>query len=122
MPFDLDETTHIFSSTDTGGIQDVVADDSADTVTIDQIRLHLAEEADKFTSGDFSDPEAIHGPAMPGLAILKDRYEEIEIDLTETSLGASLQYTAQDPDLVAAIHDWFSAQTSDHGSHAEAQS
>ena len=120
MPFDLDQTTHIFTNTETGGIQDVVADDPSDVETIDQIRLHLAEEADKFATGDFSDPEEIHGSTMPGLATLKDRYDEIEIDLTQTAVGATLQYGTQDEDLVAAIHDWFSAQTSDHGSHAEA--
>ncbi len=119
MPFDLDQTTHIFTNTETGGIQDVVADDPSDSATIDQIRLHLAEEADKFATGDFSDPEQIHGPAMPGLATLKDRYAEIEIDLTQTNIGATLRYVTQDADLVAAIHDWFAAQTSDHGSHAE---
>ena len=65
MPFPLDETTHIFTDTQSGGRQDVVADDPTDEVTIDSIRDHLAEEAAKFQKGDFSDPEAIHGSARP---------------------------------------------------------
>ena len=31
MPFDLEKTTHIFSKTDTGGIQQVIVKDKSDT-------------------------------------------------------------------------------------------
>lgn len=119
MPFDLDETTHIFTDTDTGGIQEVVADDPDDESSIEAIRRHLADEAEKFRTGDFSDPEAIHGAGMPGLATLEERYGEIVIDLADTPTGAMITYTTTASDLVDAIHDWFAAQTSDHGSHAE---
>ena len=119
MPFDLDATTHVFTDTDTGGIQDVVADDPGDTANIDLIRLHLADEANSFRTGDFSDPEAIHGPAMPGLATLKERFADIRVELTDTDSGARITYDTDDPAVVAAIHDWFAAQTSDHGDHAE---
>ena len=119
MPFDLDATTHIFTDTDTGGTQDVVADDPDDDTNIVASRRHLADEAAKFRAGDFSDPEAIHGPAMPGLAILKERYDDITVELAETPTGATITYTSSDPDVISAIHDWFAAQTSDHGTHAE---
>ena len=119
MPFPLDETTHIFTDTESGGRQDVVADDPNDSTTIDAIRQHLAEEAAKFQSGDFSDPEAIHGSAMPGLAELQGGFDEIDVELLEIPTGAAITYTTQDPELVSAIHRWFEAQTSDHGSHAE---
>ena len=119
MPFSLDDTTHVFTDTSTGGRQDVVADDPSDEVNIEQIRLHLTEEADKFRNGDFSDPEAIHGSAMPGLATLKDRFDDIDVDLIDTDDGAAIVYTAQDADLIDAIHAWFEAQGSDHGNHAE---
>lgn len=119
MPFALDETTHIFTNTPTGGRQDVVADDPADDATIEQIREHLSEEAARFGSGDFSDPEAIHGPEMPGLSTLKVRFDDIKVEYSETDTGATIVYTADDPDVVNAIHLWFSAQTSDHGTHAE---
>jgi hypothetical protein len=35
--------------------------------------------------------------------------------------GAELRYTTSDPVLVVALHDWFKAQTVDHGRHAEQQ-
>ncbi len=119
MPFDLDATTHIFTDTASGGVQDVVADDPQDELNIEAIRRHLDNEATKFRAGDFSDPEAIHGSAMPGLATLQERSDEIAIDLTNTPTGASITYTATDADLIEAIHLWFAAQTTDHGQHAE---
>jgi hypothetical protein len=119
MPFDLELTTHVFTDTATGGIQDVVADDPTDDANISLIRAHLRDEATKFQAGDFSDPEAIHGPDMPGLTTLKDRYDEIAVDLSSSESGATITYDAGDPALVQAIHDWFQAQTSDHGDHAE---
>lgn len=119
MPFDLDATTHVFSDTPTGGRQDVMADDPNDRASVRQVRSHLAEEADKFRVGDFSDPEAIHGPEMPGLRTLQQRFDDIGIEVIDTDGGAAIVYTTDDPDLVETIHVWFAAQSSDHGSHAE---
>ena len=119
MPFALDETTHIFTDTPSGGRQDVVADNPTDDFNVEQIREHLSEEFARFRIGDFSDPEAIHGPEMPGLATLKIRFDEVDIVYSETETGAAITYTASDPDVVNAIHLWFAAQTSDHGTHAE---
>lgn len=119
MPFDLDQTTHVFTETENGGVQDVVADDPADNTSIELIRDHLALEAEKFSQGDFSDPTTIHGADMPGLATLKTGYADIEVTLSSTDTGATITYETADPALITAIHDWFQAQASDHGSHAE---
>lgn len=118
MPFNLDATTHVFTDTSTGGIQDVIADDPADESNIELIRLHLADEATKFRAGDFSDPEAIHGSAMPGLATLKERFADISVEVVETEVGATITYGSDDAVVVDAIHDWFAAQSTDHGDHA----
>jgi hypothetical protein len=117
MPFDLDATTHIFTDTATGGTQDVVADDPSDGANIELIRRHMQEEAGKFRLGDFSDPEAIHGAAMPGLAVLEERFGDITVEFTHTDTGATITYRTDDPEVVRAIHDWFVAQSSDHGEH-----
>ncbi len=118
MPFDLDATTHIFTDTDSGGVQDVVADDPTDVANVELIRQHLEEEAAKFRAGDFSDPEAIHGAGMPGLTTLKERFAEITVELIENDTGATITYRTDDADVVQAIHDWFAAQSSDHSNHA----
>ncbi len=119
MPFDLDQTTHYFERTDAGGVQTVTADDPTDQEQIGLIRMHLQEEAAKFTRGDFSDPAAIHGEEMPGLAELRAGASRIEVAYSETPGGARVTYTTPDAALVHALHIWFDAQVSDHGEHAE---
>ena len=74
MPFNLEETTHIFQPLPEGGLQTVIADSPTDTQQISLIQTHLQSEANKFSSGDFSDPAAIHGDAMPGLSTLSKGY------------------------------------------------
>ncbi|MEU4885983.1 MULTISPECIES: aspartate carbamoyltransferase [Streptomyces] len=119
MPFDLDQTTHHFTPTDTGGIQEVVADEPGDTEQIGLIRSHLRQEAKAFARGDFGDPARIHGHDMPGLAQLEEGYERLEVRYQKRTDGAALTYHTEDPALAGALHDWFEAQLSDHGDHAE---
>ncbi|MER5210337.1 aspartate carbamoyltransferase [Streptomyces sp. NPDC002838] len=120
MPFELEQTTHHFTPHETGGVQDVVADRPDDAEQIDLIRAHLQQEAKAFGQGDFGDPARIHGDSMPGLAELEDGYERIEVRYRERPDGATLTYDTEEPVLVDALHDWFEAQLSDHGDHAEA--
>ena len=64
MPFDLEKTTHVFSKTAEGGLQQVVVKDKSDTEQINLIRTHLSEIAQDFKKGDFSKPARIHGETM----------------------------------------------------------
>jgi hypothetical protein len=118
MPFDLERTSHIFDAQPDGGLQQVVAHDPQDATQIALIRGHLQEEATKFQQGDFNDPAAIHGNAMPGLADLRAGYAQIDVAYAELPDGAEIRYTTSDPAMVTAIHAWFQAQRSDHGNHA----
>ena len=119
MPFDLEKTTHIFEKTETGGVQKVVADDPNDAEQVARIREHLEEEAAAFQRGDLSDPSKIHGEEMPGLEELEAGAEEMNLRYSDLPAGAKIEYETSDPALVAALHDWFDAQVSDHGSDAE---
>ncbi|MFC9913979.1 aspartate carbamoyltransferase [Streptomyces sp. NPDC059862] len=119
MPFDLEQTTHRFTPTATGGTQDVVADQRGDAEQVDLIRAHLRKEAQAFSQGDFSDPARIHGADMPGLAELQNGYDRFEVRYEERADGATLTYTTEDSALVDALHSWFEAQLGDHGAHAE---
>jgi hypothetical protein len=118
MPFDLDQTVHVFEQFNDGGLQTVTAKDAAAGDQIALIQAHLQEEADKFSRGDFTDPAAIHGQAMPGLAELRVGATRIEVRYMPLPNGAQIRYTTHDPALVAALHHWFTAQVSDHGQHA----
>ncbi len=119
MPFDLESTTHIFQPLPDGGLQTVLADNPTDTDQIALIQTHLQEEAQKFSTGDFSDPATIHGHTMPGLQQLASNASNIQVQYTPIPEGAEIRYTTEQSELTSAIHDWFAAQRSDHGHHAQ---
>lgn len=117
MPFDLDSTTHVFEKLDDGGLQRVVADaESPEQVSL--IRTHLVEEAERFSRGDFHDPAMIHGDDMAGMHALVMGHAQIKITYSDIEDGAEIRYSAVDPALITAIHEWFAAQLIDHGRHA----
>ena len=118
MPFDLDATTHVFEKLEDGGLQTVVADEDAPE-QVGLVRAHLAEEAERFARGDFHDPAMIHGEDMPGLHALVMGQDRLEIAYRDVERGGEIRYASEDPSLVAAIHEWFDAQLSDHGQHAQ---
>ena len=119
MPFNLDQTIHVFSKKEDGGLQQVVVKNQSNVGQIKLIQQHLNEIANKFKQGDFSDPSKLHGDNMPGLAMIKKaRPGEINIIYTELPDGAQIIYSSDKPALILAIHQWFDAQLSDHARHA----
>ena len=121
MPFNLAATTHIFTKTPQGGVQQVVVKTANDAEQVRLTRLHLKEIRDQFLRGDYSGPTRIHGQDMPGLAELKAAAPgQIAITYTDIKGGAELSYKTADAALVSALHRWFDAQLSDHGKDAMA--
>lgn len=118
MPFDLDKTTHVFEKLEDGGLQTVVAKAEAPEQA-ELIRTHLAEEAERFSRGDFHDPAMIHGDDMAGMHALVAGHDRIEITYREIEAGGEIRYSTVDTALVTAIHEWFDAQLRDHGRHAQ---
>ncbi|MBS0375601.1 MAG: aspartate carbamoyltransferase [Proteobacteria bacterium] len=120
MRFDLARTTHRFDDEPGGGTETVTARDPADAAQTALIRAHLASEAGRFARGDFSDPAAIHGESMPGLATLRSAGTALRVEYHEVRDGAALHFASADAAIVGAIHAWFAAQRSDHGAHGHA--
>jgi hypothetical protein len=121
MPFSLRATTHVFTKTAQGGTQRVIAKNLADTTQVRLVREHLHDIQTQFLKGDFSGPSHIHGNGMPGLADLKAaKPGQVAIDYKDVDGGAELTYRTADAKLVAAFHEWFDAQLSDHGADAMA--
>lgn len=121
MPFSLAATQHVFTKTETGGTQRVLARDPRDAAQVQLVRRHLREIASQFRQGDFSGPAHIHGDEMPGLAQLRAAPPgSIAISYRDVPRGAELVYRTADPALRAALHSWFDAQVSDHGRDAMA--
>ena len=119
MPFSLSATTHIFTKSDTGGVQQVVAKVAGDDAQAKLIQQHLQEIQAQFFKGDFSGPTHIHGQTMPGLAELKAaKLGQIVIVYRDIKDGGELTYETTSMELVSALHKWFDAQLSDHGKDA----
>ncbi len=118
MPFDLGKTTHIFEMTESGGIQQVIADDPNDETQIALIQQHIQHEVMRFSAGDFSDPSSLHGSEMPGVKELTAGAAQVKVEYAALPDGAQITFTTEDLRLITAIHRWFGAQLSDHGSDA----
>lgn len=118
MPFDLTKTKHIFEMTETGGVQKVIVKDKKDVDQLAPIRQHLMHESMRFSEGDFSDPTSLHGKDMPGIQELAAGVSQIRIIYSELPNGAQISFVTEDLKLITAIHKWFGAQLSDHGSDA----
>jgi len=114
MPFDLNQTTHTFTKTASGGIQTVVAKDASDTRNRGLIRSHLQEEAAQFREGNYSDPATIHGMDMPGVEELQQAASRVEVVYSDVPNGGRLTYSSTEPGVVDALHAWFDRQASDH--------
>lgn len=119
MPFNGQNSKHVFQKTQDGGLQQVVAKEPKDQDLIGAIRGHLSMEAERFAKGNYSDPMKIHGMDMPGVQYLRSvKPGQIAIVYRDLPDGAEVRYTGKDPATIAAIHKWFDAQLSDHGSDA----
>ena len=120
MPFDLSISFHVFRMTESGGVQRVVLRDPqggrADQVSL--IRQHLQHEAKEFQRGNFSDPATLHGAAMPGLKELQAGSSKIKVTYSELPTGAQITFESSDVHALTAIHRWFGAQLSEHGTDA----
>jgi hypothetical protein len=120
MPFDLNQTLHHFQLLPDGALQTVTANDPSDQTQITLIQQHLAEIAQRFQHGDFSQPASLHGADMPGLAALAANAALVDVGFTALADGAQSRYTTQDPATLAALQQWFAAQLADHGADAVA--
>ena len=121
MPFDLDRTTHVFTTTGTGGVETVIAKDASDSQQIMLLQQHLQQEALRFQEGDFGDPATVHGASMPGLTELAAGAAKITFSYAALPDGAQISYETNDPRMIDALHRWFAAQLADHGHDAMGQ-
>ena len=121
MPFDVAKTVHIFKMTETGGVERVVVKDKSDTDQVLLIQQHIRKEAGRFQHGDYSDPAMLHGANMPGLKALQLGAKRVKVSYSELADGAEVAFKTTNPHLLTAIHRWFGAQLSEHGSDAKAE-
>jgi len=114
MPFDLNRTTHTFTQTIDGGVQQVTVNDPADTRNLALIRSHLRDEAEQFRNGNYSDPAKIHGMDMAGVKDLEQGAARVTVVYGEIPEGGQVTYSSTEVGLVTALHAWFARQSTDH--------
>lgn len=116
MPYSQEQTVQTFSKTVHGGVQHVVAKSAGNAQVIKSIQAHLSKIAGDFRKGDFSVTERQHGADMPGLAQLKKAQpDDIRFEYKPLENGAQIHYSSEYPQHVQALHEWFDAQTREHG-------
>jgi hypothetical protein len=120
MPFDMTKTVHVFTMTESGGIERVIVKDKRDHEDAMLIRQHLRKEAARFREGDYSDPASLHGTSMPGLRELQAGVKRVAVSYSDVPDGGEITFRTADRHLLTAIHRWFGAQLSEHGADARA--
>ena len=114
MGFSHETTTHHFHLYKTGGAVDVSANNPKDSVTRDEIRMHLSHIVKRFAAGDFDVPMFIHGTTPPGAPVMAKLRDQIHYHYADTPGGAKIQITTASPEALQAIHDFLRFQISDH--------
>jgi hypothetical protein len=114
MGFSHEKSAHHFHLLPDGGTIEVVADDTKDAETRDEIRMHLSHIAGMFTDGDFQIPMFIHDTVPPGVPVMRAKRSAITYSFEPTTNGGQVRIASADPDAVQAIHEFLAFQIDDH--------
>jgi hypothetical protein len=85
-----------------------LTDPSADSTTVEAIRVHLLENAAAIRRGDFRSIRVVRND-LPAIRVLVDRRGAIRCTVRVTAKGAELVLLSDDDVVVAAIHQLLSA-------------
>lgn len=114
MGFSLSATTHHFFLEAGGGVIQVEANDSVDTASRDEIRIHLAHIARAFQGGDFSIPMFVHDTTPPGVPEMKRLQGDIRYTFEDSASGGRVVISSANKDAIAAIHQFLRFQIEQH--------
>jgi hypothetical protein len=114
MGFSQSATTHHFFLKADGGVIQVEANDSANTASRDEIRLHLGHIARTFQGGDFDIPMFVHDTVPPGVPEMKRLQKYIRYTFEESASGGRVTISSTNKDAVAAIQDFLRFQIEEH--------
>jgi TusA-related sulfurtransferase len=114
MGFPHDKTTHHFRMMSDGGAIEVTVNDPNDKPNAGAIRSHLSHITVMFGNGDFSIPMFIHDSVPPGVTTMKLMKSAVHYTYEEMPSGGRIRIKSDDPIAVAAIHDFFRFQITEH--------
>jgi hypothetical protein len=114
MGFSHEKTTHHFRLAKDGGSIEVEANDSKDTESRDQIRMHLGHISKMFATGDFNAPMLIHDQTPPGVPAMQRLKSEISYKFEPIEKGARVRIATTNAEAIAAIHEFLRFQIKEH--------
>jgi hypothetical protein len=85
-----------------------------DSLAVAQIRAHMKLIEHAFQAGDFSTPEFVHARGMPGTDIMSRNKALIRYTYADLPRGGAVRITTTDPESLAAIREFLTAQRGDH--------
>jgi hypothetical protein len=113
MGVDQYASAHRFDVLPDGGRIALEMKDS-DSLSVAQIRAHMKLIEHAFQAGDFSTPEFVHARAMPGTEIMSRNKVLIRYTYADLPGGGEVRITTTDPQSLAAIREFLTAQRGDH--------
>jgi hypothetical protein len=120
-PYDPNLVTVTYVATDTGGVQRVRANESGDAAQIGRIRATLQHLADDFRNADLGNGASAKRAEMSALATLVAApHGALRTMFVEIRGGAEVRFIADDPAVIAAVHQWFDAMRNPSGAAAPA--
>jgi len=114
MGFSATKTTHHFHLLPNGGAIEVEANDSKDTESRDQIRMHLSHIVSMFAEGNFNAPMFIHDTTPPGVPTMTKLRGEIQFQFEETSSGGRVRIATENAQALDAVHAFLLFQIIEH--------
>ena len=114
MGFSHEKTTHHFRMYADGGAIEVTANDSKDTGSRDQIRMHRSHIAVMFAAGNFHAPMLVHDQTPPGVPALQRLKAEVSYRFAEIPDGGRVRIATKNKEALTAVHEFLKFQISDH--------
>jgi hypothetical protein len=114
MGFSQTKTTHPFLLKSDGGVIAVSGNDSRDSATRDQIRVHLSHIAVAFSKGDFDIPMLVHDQTPPGVAEMKRLQGAIQARYAASDRDGQVIVSSDSAEAVEAIHEFLKFQIRAH--------
>jgi hypothetical protein len=113
MGVDQYTSQHRFDLLPDGGSISLVRD-AKDRAGVRTIRAHMQDIAQSFAAGDFAHAFAVHQHELPGTAVMRQRRAAIQYSVDTLPGGGAVRITSKDSLAVQAIHQFLSAQRTEH--------
>jgi hypothetical protein len=114
MGFDQEKITHHFLLRKDGGAIQVTANSADDTMSKEEIQMHLHHIAQAFKSGDFNIPMFVHDQKAPGVDTMTRLKDQIHYKYETAANGGRVVISSANAEAVTAIHDFLKFQITEH--------